>query len=731
MLKKVFHKLKTTRDLQLLWTSGLFDKDWYLKNNPDVAQGKMYPLLHYYKHGGLERRHPGPDFNSGWYLDTYPDAQAAGINPLLHYLKHGRFKGHKPLPSFSSRASTVNTRKNKHGSLRRITFFVYEPSEFQAMKPVALEASTRGYETVFTKNFQLPVEIGVYCKHFSDASNSRFSIIMLHDLGQEQWPECPSLEPNFWSEEPWDAFDIGILPGQAWSQCWLSVSTQAAARPRLGVFDLGWPKADIVFNDLAGFDKEVDNLRKVLQLKDRPSVLYAPSFENDGKQDDFIRSLIHLPVNLLIKQAPWPDKKNRDRIRETTAKYQGREEDGIYVIDPDTSIMTCLALSDVLVSDESNCLIEALLFEVPGIAVTDWLIPAIPNYRGVDLPPRFAEPPSFAIKTTRAELETVVKNTLCNREKLRPKIRELRDYYFSHLGQSSAVIMDLIEAALAGAPLPVAPLPPMVTKKIKNDQWGIKPAGVHIIAVENCTNRCEFCSTSAPFAGKNSYPASSFFPWLDQLFNDNQNSFRDTYIAITGGEPFLHANLFLFIDEMKEKYPLKTVGLTTNFYWASKTKIREIAPLLKSLDEMLISKYPITVNRIGGEEKFDELVLLLKYLCPHINVEVTPMINAFIKWDFHTDRQAVLNACCTAFCYMLKADGKLFRCSLACGLEHRPEYRAIQNLTPERYFDISKGLDGFSEWSSKYPIDLCHHCTFWKHEYSVWKNSSKTGQRDS
>jgi len=35
--KKEFYKLKEMRDLQLLRTSGLFDKDWYLAKNPDVA----------------------------------------------------------------------------------------------------------------------------------------------------------------------------------------------------------------------------------------------------------------------------------------------------------------------------------------------------------------------------------------------------------------------------------------------------------------------------------------------------------------------------------------------------------------------------------------------------------------------------------------------------------------------------------------------------------------------
>ncbi len=95
ILKKVFHNLKATRDLLLLRTSGLFDKDWYLKNNPDVEQAKVSPLVHYYRHGGLEGRDPGPKFSSSWYLDTYADVRTAGINPLLHYLKNCRPEGRK------------------------------------------------------------------------------------------------------------------------------------------------------------------------------------------------------------------------------------------------------------------------------------------------------------------------------------------------------------------------------------------------------------------------------------------------------------------------------------------------------------------------------------------------------------------------------------------------------------------------------------------------------------
>ena len=347
---------------------------------------------------------------------------------------------------------------NRSSSPRKITFFFSEESHFLAMQPVAQAAMARGYETDFSKDFQQPVEIGVYCNHKPDATNARFSIVMLHDLGQEQWPECPSTEPNFWSLSPWNAFDIGILPGRAWSECWHSVSTLAGARPRLGVFELGWPKADRVFRDRTAFSKEVAQLRQTLQLKDRPSVLYAPSWENDGKQDDFVRSLTHTPVNLLIKQYRWPDEINQTRIREITAPYQGLAGDGIYVVDPGVDIMSVLALSDVLVSDESSCLIEALLFEVPGIGVTDWPMPTVTWWD--NQVPRFAEPPPCAIKTSRAELGIAVEHALRSRGELLPRLRQHRDHYFSHLGQSSVLIIDVIDAALTGAPWPVEPLLP-------------------------------------------------------------------------------------------------------------------------------------------------------------------------------------------------------------------------------------------------------------------------------
>jgi hypothetical protein len=94
---RLLRKVNEYRSL-LYWyfriqASGLFDRNWYLTQNPGVARANVNPLLHYMVYGGLEGRDPGPDFSSRWYLDTYEDARTSGINPLIHYLKYGRKEG--------------------------------------------------------------------------------------------------------------------------------------------------------------------------------------------------------------------------------------------------------------------------------------------------------------------------------------------------------------------------------------------------------------------------------------------------------------------------------------------------------------------------------------------------------------------------------------------------------------------------------------------------------------
>ena len=87
---------------QVCAQSGLFDREWYLSHNPDVAASGIDPLAHYIITGSAEGRDPHPLFDSDWYLGRNPDVAAAGMNPLSHYIGWGAAEGRDPNPHFDS-----------------------------------------------------------------------------------------------------------------------------------------------------------------------------------------------------------------------------------------------------------------------------------------------------------------------------------------------------------------------------------------------------------------------------------------------------------------------------------------------------------------------------------------------------------------------------------------------------------------------------------------------------
>ena len=321
-----------------------------------------------------------------------------------------------------------------------ITFFYTDNCERQALEPIAQEARNRGYETLYCMNSREYADIGVYCEH-GCTPNAKFSAIMLHDLAQRH-----DIWPNFWHHEPWERFDLGFLPGESWVDRWQSQAHLQYSRPRLGMFNTGWPKADLVYKDREIFARQGELLRESLNLKHEKTILYAPSWENNFKQDDFVKAFVDLPVNLLLKQAPWPTTfpEVLKNIKEMNDLHTGFAEN-IHIVDPEISIMYCLGIADVIVSDESSVLTEALLLGVPPVSVTDWLIPD-------QNPPRPASVPyDYVVKTTRHKLREDVSKILENPSAVISKVNNDRGQQFSHLGFSSKMVMDLIEDGIATA----------------------------------------------------------------------------------------------------------------------------------------------------------------------------------------------------------------------------------------------------------------------------------------
>jgi ADP-heptose:LPS heptosyltransferase/GT2 family glycosyltransferase len=84
------------RAYELLATSELFDAEYYLENNPDIAALNVDPVLHYLESGAGRVLNPSARFDSAYYLEQCLRHGEATTNPLLHYITIGAARGLKP-----------------------------------------------------------------------------------------------------------------------------------------------------------------------------------------------------------------------------------------------------------------------------------------------------------------------------------------------------------------------------------------------------------------------------------------------------------------------------------------------------------------------------------------------------------------------------------------------------------------------------------------------------------
>lgn len=94
----------------MLVTTPLFNREWYLIHNPDVAeaaaQGLLDPLEHFLQYGIHEGRSPGPLLDVQYYLRHNPDVAAAvsrgETTAYDHFLSFGMFEGRAPIVLFDA-----------------------------------------------------------------------------------------------------------------------------------------------------------------------------------------------------------------------------------------------------------------------------------------------------------------------------------------------------------------------------------------------------------------------------------------------------------------------------------------------------------------------------------------------------------------------------------------------------------------------------------------------------
>ncbi|MBG1260707.1 ScyD/ScyE family protein [Nostoc commune] len=91
--------------------SGFFDTDAYLTLNLDVAvavqKGEVTPYGHFIKFGQFEGRDPNALFDTRYYLEQNPGVAAAiernGITAIEHFVKFGQFEGRDPSALFDTK----------------------------------------------------------------------------------------------------------------------------------------------------------------------------------------------------------------------------------------------------------------------------------------------------------------------------------------------------------------------------------------------------------------------------------------------------------------------------------------------------------------------------------------------------------------------------------------------------------------------------------------------------
>ena len=251
-----------------------------------------------------------------------------------------------------------------------INVYVTEKIEWEAIEPIARQLMRMGHSISFTDP-GTPSKIGLYCLH-DWQSTSDLSFGFLHDLMQYH-----DYHPHFWQHEAWNSYDIGFLPTVQWGKMAIQEATEGEKFfPKEAIYYSGWPKFDLIRSLSGSLGAFGDGSIAI----NRPTIVYAPSWENDGKYLNVLESLKDLRVNLVFKWAKLHEgygshKHANEEALSTIRQLPDEFNAKIYTPDPAISIMEVIVKADLLVSDESCCLIEAHECGLHTLAVSDWWIP--------------------------------------------------------------------------------------------------------------------------------------------------------------------------------------------------------------------------------------------------------------------------------------------------------------------------------------------------------------------
>ncbi|MCL2116428.1 MAG: hypothetical protein FWH29_09425, partial [Methanobrevibacter sp.] len=107
-IKKTIIDLKGYKAIK---QNGLFDTQYYLRENQETSGVDIDPILHYLFKGFKQDKNPSSYFNGNYYLKRYSDVLESGLNPLIHYSLIG-IKENRFTKKVSKRSSAIIKRKH-------------------------------------------------------------------------------------------------------------------------------------------------------------------------------------------------------------------------------------------------------------------------------------------------------------------------------------------------------------------------------------------------------------------------------------------------------------------------------------------------------------------------------------------------------------------------------------------------------------------------------------------
>jgi hypothetical protein len=344
-----------------------------------------------------------------------------------------------------------------------IDFNLYysDPGEEESLIPLKAELEKRSYVVNLTKDLDSHAEIGIYAvgaNHLWDFEKggfvkpkNRFSVIMLHDLAQDNGGG-----PDFFLPNEWSNFDLGILPNYSWLHNYnLACGIGQGVGPRFGCHVTGYPKFDGKF-----VQKQKVELAELLLTKSqlfseqKPSILLASSWISTLHIEDLLKQIPPEHYNVLVKvpnydhdfseidSSPW--RSVLVAAREETFKIlkDYRLDGRISLFKPESNIFDVLQFTSAVVSNGSNVIHEGMLLGIPSISVVDWSHPSGPtgqeftNVR-MDIP--------GCIDCTPQEMQMSLSKSLsfANIERVNSSAEELLPLEFR--GKSTQFSVDVIE----------------------------------------------------------------------------------------------------------------------------------------------------------------------------------------------------------------------------------------------------------------------------------------------